>query len=145
MYDAVTVLVCCADVVSTGTVDGETDAVACAVEPLFGTIVDVFGLISLDDTAGEDDCIGDVVEVARGSVGSIVAPVVVCFTDVSTEVTGAVVLEVDVEIASVTVVSLADELVAAPLVGVCTGLVDFSVPIVDPDELEMDVVVGTDD
>ena len=39
----------------------------------------------------------------------------------------------------------ADELVAAPVVVVCTGLVDFSVPSVDPDELGMDVVVGTTD
>ena len=138
-------LVCCADVVSTGTVDGEADVVACAVETLVGTIVDVVGLISLDDTACVDDCIGKVVEVVAGSVSSDVAPDVVCFTVESTEVTGAVVLEVDVEVASVNVVSLADELVTAPVVDVCTGLVDFSVPSVDPGELEMDVVVGTDD
>ena len=140
-----TVLVCCSDVVITGTVVSEADVVACAVEPLVDTIVDVVGLISLDDTACEDDGIGKVVEVVAGSVGSDVAPVVVCFTDVTTEVIGAVVSEVDVETASVNVVLLADELVTASVVVVCTELVSFSVPIVVSDELEMDVVVGTDD
>ena len=62
----------------------------------------------------------------------------------TTEVVGAVVLEVGVESASVTVDSLADELVAAPVVVVCNGLVDFSVPIVVSDGLVMDVVAGTE-
>ena len=73
-----TVLVCCTDVVSNGTVDGRTEVVACCVEELVDASVDVVGLTSVDDTSFDDDGIGEVVEVATGSVGSYVVPVVVC-------------------------------------------------------------------